>query len=191
MKTITKNTAGWLVMAAARTRQALTLAAAAAVMGMATASCSSGDGLAEESKQKPAENTDAVKTYTMTVTASKGNDATTRALSYDSGTKTLNATWKAGEEVGVYALNWELFEQSGEMALNVHLGTLTAQSDGVSTTLDGTITAPPAVPEAYKSMVSVTPPSAGFPEIPPGLYRAEGYAGRHRRQLRLCRCCLG
>lgn len=168
MKTITKNTAGWLVMAAARTRQALTLAAAAAVMGMATASCSSGDGLAEEPKQQPAENTDAVKTYTMTVTASKGNDATTRALSYDSGTKTLNATWTEGDVVEVYALNWELVEQSGgeDFPCNIHLGTLMAQSDGVSTTLDGTITAPPAVPEAYKSMVSVTPLRLVFPRFP-------------------------
>ena len=62
------------------------------------AACSSDD--AATGQQVPA--TDAPKTYTMTVTASKGDDATTRALSIDD--KTLNATWAAGEHVAVYAL---------------------------------------------------------------------------------------
>ena len=157
MKTMTKKTTDWLVMAAARiegkammaaarTRQVLTLAAAAAVMGLATASCSSEDGLAEEPVQQPAENTDAVKKYTMTVTASKGGDdsalaramaeagltggdATTRALSLSSDGKTLDATWAAGERVTVY-------NETKHVDLE---GTLTAQTSGASTTLTGTL----------------------------------------------------
>ncbi len=61
--------------------------------------------------------------FTMTVNADKGSRAT-KDLSL-SGT-TLNATWKAGEEVKVY---------KGETLL----GTLTAATDGSSTTLSGTI----------------------------------------------------
>lgn len=167
MKTMTKNTTGWLVMAAARiegkammaaarTRQALTLMAAAAVMGLATASCSSDDGLAEEPVQQPAENTDAVKKYTMTVTASKGGDnalaramaeagltggdAQTRALSYDSETKTLNATWKTGEKVKVIAAD------AKTLAIT-ECGTLTATvnpDDATEATLTGTLTTAPA-----------------------------------------------
>ncbi len=157
MKTMTKKTTDWLVMAAARiegkammaaarTRQVLTLAAAAAVMGLATASCSSDDGLAEEPVQQPAENTDAVKKYTMTVTASKGGDsalarvmaeagltgdAQTRALSLSSDGKTLNATWAEGETVTVIKLSKLVY---------VTLGTLTAQSSGATTTLTGQLT---------------------------------------------------
>ena len=67
-----------------------------------------------------------IKTYTMTVNASKGEDiATTRDLALVGST--LNSTWKTGETVKVYN------------ALSVELGTLTAQSDGPNTTLSGTL----------------------------------------------------
>ena len=135
MKTMTKKTTGWLVMAAAL------------MIGMA--SCSSDDGLAEEPMQQPAENTDAVKKYTMTVTASKGGDdsalaramaeagltgdATTRALSLSSDGKTLNATWAEGEMVTVTSIDLTTYEP-------VTHGTLTAQSSGETTTLTGELT---------------------------------------------------
>ena len=108
MKTL-KKTAGWLVMAAALT------------VGMTA--CSNTDSIAEEPQQQP-ENP-AKKTYTMTVVASKGG-AITRALSYNSSTKTLTATWEEGETVKVYKGSDEL-------------GTLTAQSTGTTTTLSGTL----------------------------------------------------
>ena len=108
MKTL-KKTAGWLVMAAALT------------VGMTA--CSNADSIAEEPQQQP-ENP-AKKTYTMTVVASKGG-AITRALSYNSSTKTLTATWEEGETVKVYKGSDEL-------------GTLTAQSTGTTTTLSGTL----------------------------------------------------
>lgn len=166
MKTITKKTAGWLVMATARTRQVLTLAAAAAVMGMATASCSGGDSLAEEPKPTPAGdtdagNTDAQKTYTMTVTATKGSDALTRALSYDSNTKELSATWTEGDKVEVYALNWETYNpEKRVIQFNIPVGTLTAQGNGASATLSGEINEPPAAP--YQGIV--TPLALVFPK---------------------------
>lgn len=62
-----------------------------------------------------------VKTYTMTVDAQKGSNGT-RALVLD-GT-TLNSTWTKDDAVEVY---------KGED----HIGTLTAQSDGASTSLKG------------------------------------------------------
>jgi hypothetical protein len=129
MKRITK-TMGWLVVAAALT--------------MASAACSgSEDGMTAEPTPTPAGNTDAgnsdaQKKYTMTVTASKGGDAQTRALSYDSGTKGLSATWKAGEKVKVYTLNLNNYT-FGDL-----LGELTALSDGASTTLSGEIDEPSA-----------------------------------------------
>ena len=145
------------------------LSLAALLMAAATfTACSSEDGLAEEPVQQP-ENP-AKKTYTMTVTATKGGDnalaramagvtdptpspsptwegssaddgaaaplpsrggagvgSVTRALSYDDGTKTLDATWAEGETVTVYKGSEEL-------------GTLTAQTDGSArTTLSGTL----------------------------------------------------
>lgn len=64
----------------------------------------------------------------MTVEASKGSDATTRALSLD-GT-TLNATWAEGDVV-------EICSSDGS---TVNYGELTAQSAGQTTTLTGTLT---------------------------------------------------
>lgn len=70
-----------------------------------------------------------VKTYTMTVSATKGSDAATRSLSID-GTGALNATWTAGEAVTVYNVT-----KGASLS-----GTLTAQTDGASTTLTGKLT---------------------------------------------------
>ena len=72
----------------------------------------------------------APKTYTMTISATKGgDDATTRALTLSDDGKTLNATWTAGDEVRVYKNDY-----------TTPLGTLVAQSSGASTTLSGTLT---------------------------------------------------
>ncbi len=65
--------------------------------------------------------------YTMTVEATKGDDATTRALSLDGNI--LSATWAIGEEVTVY----------NETKKEELTGTLKAQSSGASTTLKGEI----------------------------------------------------
>ena len=72
------------------------------------------------------------KTYTMTINANKHGD--TRALTLDG--KTLNSSWKKGEQVKVIRLS-----ALSPYALGI-LGTLTAQSDGVSTTLTGAVTEP-------------------------------------------------
>jgi len=74
-------------------------------------------------------------TYTMTIKASKGSDAVTRALSLENST--LNATWAEGEEVTAYKVTGDPGNET-----YTSIGTLTAQSDG--TTLSGTITAPDA-----------------------------------------------
>ena len=72
-----------------------------------------------------------VNTYTITINATKGDDASSapsnRALALDD-TK-LNATWAAGEQVTVYNVT-----KSTELT-----GNLTAQSAGASTTLTGTL----------------------------------------------------
>ena len=103
---------------------------AALLMAVAgTTACSSEDDIAVDTlPQKPAE-----QTYTMTVEASKGSDATTRALSLD-GT-TLNATWTEGDKVEVWSSD----------GTTVKYGTLTAQSSGSSTTLTGEMDFPPTL----------------------------------------------
>ena len=103
-----------------------------AVLLMASAAvftaCSSDDNITGE---QPANSVQ--KTYTMTVNASKGGDATTRALSLgrnDADTKNvLNATWDANEVVLVY--------QNGSQ-----IGTLySAASTTNETTLTGELSA--------------------------------------------------
>ena len=70
-----------------------------------------------------------INTYALTVQATKGTDtATSRALSL-SGT-TLNAAWAIGEAVTVYNVT-----KSADLG-----GTLSAQTNGSSTTLSGTLT---------------------------------------------------
>ena len=97
---------------------------AALLMASATlAACSSEDNITNEQPVQPTEHV-----YTMTVSAAKGGDATTRALSLDG--KTLNATWAEGEEVTVY-------NNTKEALLG---GTLKAQTSGANTTLKGELT---------------------------------------------------
>ncbi|MCR5434388.1 MAG: hypothetical protein K6F20_08355 [Bacteroidaceae bacterium] len=98
--------------------------AAMLVAAFAATACSSDDIIADE----PANDVDELKTYTMTVEASKGEEFATRALALDGNM--LNATWQAGEEVTVYNVT-----KSQELG-----GKLVAQSDGASTTLEGTLT---------------------------------------------------
>ena len=114
------KTAGWLVMAAALT------------IGMTA--CTNDNNIIDE----PNTTTDAPKTYTMTVEATMGDDATTRALSLD-GTGALKATWRAGDKVAVLKLAGSGYTQHWEL-----LGELTAGSvsaDGLSCTLTGSFDA--------------------------------------------------
>ena len=102
----------------------------------ATTACSNDDNAIDETT--PA-TTGAPKTYTLTVTASKGGEATTRALGIDAS-GALNATWTAGDEVYVSK------DMGGGMAQSY--GTLTATNvsvDGLTCTLTGELTTIPAV----------------------------------------------
>jgi len=75
---------------------------------------------------------EAPESYTLVVTATKGNDDTTKALSLDG--KTLNATWTAGETVSVYSVTGEGISEAESTN---PVGTLTAQGSGATTTLKG------------------------------------------------------
>lgn len=97
--------------------KSILMLAALLMAGAATTSCSN-----DEEVNEPA-----VKTYHMSINVTKGSDALTRALSLD-GT-TLNASWATGDKVYVF--------NKGDMT---EYGYLEAQSDGASTTLDGTLT---------------------------------------------------
>jgi hypothetical protein len=134
-----------MLMAAARRTMAGAMMAATLMLGMTA--CSSEDGLAEEPQlahtaQKPQT---PLQTYTLTVTATKGDDsalarakakagladgATTRALTLSSDGKTLNAAWAAGEKVYVY-------NKTKKSALG---GYLEAKTDGANVTLEGELT---------------------------------------------------
>lgn len=100
------------------------LAVIMTVVATAFVACSSDNDIIEVPQQPVG-----VKTYTLTVQATKGEDAAnsseTRALAVEGNT--LNATWKKGEIVNVY---------KGETSL----GTLAATSNGTSTTLSGSLT---------------------------------------------------
>lgn len=79
---------------------------------------------------------EAPESYTLVVTATKGNDDTTKALSLDG--KTLNATWTAGDAVQVYHVS-----NPGtmmEMESTTPDATLSAQGNGAKTTLSGSFT---------------------------------------------------
>lgn len=96
---------------------------AALLMAGATFAACSDNEIIDETQQ-PA----TTGKYTMTVNASKGNGATTRAL-YLSGT-TLNVKWAATDQVAVLKEDW-----------SATLGTLTAAaSETGSTTLTGDVT---------------------------------------------------
>jgi len=94
--------------------------AALLMAGAALAACSSDDNIIEN--EQPVNPTG---TYTMTINASKGDGATTRALSLDG--KTLNATWATSENVYV--------KKGSTWAT----GSLQPQTDGASATLKGTL----------------------------------------------------
>lgn len=104
-----------------RTLAALLIASAAFV------ACSSDDNIIANENQQPV-----IGKYTMTVNATKGDDATTRALSLDG--KTLNVKWAATDEVSVFPEAWS----------RTAYGTLTAAaSDNGSTSLTGDLTSAP------------------------------------------------
>ncbi len=97
--------------------------AALLIAGAAYTACSNNDDTNEQ--PMPSQ-----KAYTLIVNASKGNEATTRALSFSGST--LSATWSEGDEVKVYKGDTEI-------------GTLTAQNSGANTTLKGNLTSAPSV----------------------------------------------
>ena len=110
MKRLIKKT-GWLVMVA--------------VLTFGTAACSSDDYAITEQPENPTE-----KTYTMTIQASKGDDATMRGLYFADGenSKDLRVNWNGKEKIRVV--------QNGAV-----IGTLSAAlSSTKSTTLTGTVT---------------------------------------------------
>lgn len=101
--------------------------AALLMAGAAFTACSNKDEIIGEQSVNP------VTKYTMTVNASKGDDATTRGLSLSG--KTLNVKWANTDEVSVFpASSWL-----------TPLGTLTAAaSDNGSTSLTGDLTSAPS-----------------------------------------------
>ena len=101
----------------------------AAVFVTGLAACADSDDAIEQNTL------DIPKTYTLTVEAGKGSDAT-RALSLGGADgKTLNATWTKGDSVQVYhVMNPDTYE---EIESQYPVATLYAQSEGVTTTLSG------------------------------------------------------
>lgn len=104
----------------------LSLAALLIASATVFTACSSDDNITSE---QPANSVQ--KTYTMTVNATKGGDATTRALTLgrnDANTKNvLNATWATTENVYV---------KKGDTWAT---GSLQPESDGATATLKGTL----------------------------------------------------
>ena len=100
--------------------------AALLMVGVAFAACSSSDDSIIEQPVNPTE----PKTYTMTIRASKGDDATTRGLYWNNPSTydEIKVLWHEGEKVRVV--------QNGQV-----VGTLTsAASETGETTLTGTLT---------------------------------------------------
>ena len=96
------------------------LSLAALLIASATfVACSSDDNIINEQPANP------TGKYTMTVQASKGGDATTRALTLDG--KTLNATWATTENIYV---------KKGDTWAT---GSLQPQTDGTTATLKGSL----------------------------------------------------
>lgn len=105
--------------------------AALLMAGAAFTACSNEDDFIKEQPVNPTQK------YIMTVNATKGDDATTRALSLDG--KTLSAKWAATDEVSVFPEAW-----SSTTTLTP-IGTLTAAaSDNGSTSLTGDLTSAPS-----------------------------------------------
>ena len=100
--------------------------AALLMAGAAFTACSNEDDLIKEQPVNPTQK------YIMTVNATKGDDATTRALSLDG--KTLSAQWAATDEVSVFPEAW-----SSTTTLTP-IGTLTAAASATgSTSLAGEV----------------------------------------------------
>lgn len=98
--------------------------AALLMAGVAFTACSSDDNFANETQQSVT----AMNKYTMTVNATKGEDAPTRGLYFD-GTA-LNVKWYDTDKVTVFPEDW-----------SSTLGTLTAAASATgSTTLTGEVT---------------------------------------------------
>ena len=109
----------------------LSLAALLIASATAFTACSSSDDSIISENQQPAQTTGK---YTMTIQASKGDGASTRALTLDGNT--LNATWDANEAVLVY--------QGGSQ-----IGTLYSAASATSaTTLTGTLDSAPDAGQA-------------------------------------------
>ncbi len=100
-------------------QSSIKMLAALLVAGAAFTACSSDDTVSEQ-PVNPAQ-----QTYTMTVNATKGSNATTRALSLSGST--LNATWATTENVYV---------KKGDTWAT---GSLKPQADGATATLSGTL----------------------------------------------------
>ena len=118
----------------------------------ATTACSNDDNAIDKTTSAT---TGAPKTYTLTVTASKGGEATTRALSID-GKGALNATWAKDEIVSVYRVTGE---GPSEMEPENPVGTLTAQGSGTTTKLTGTFDGdkPPTVGAKFRLRFNAKP----------------------------------
>ena len=101
----------------------------------ATTACSKDDNAIDETT--PA-TTGAPKTYTLTVTASKGGEATTRALSID-GTGALIAKWTKGDAIRV--MKRREMPYNDEFALLGTLKATTVSADGLTATFTGSLDA--------------------------------------------------
>ena len=99
------------------------------MMAAALAACSREQQAVTEAPDVPQE-PETFQTYTLTIKATKGDDAITRAVGLSTDGTAINASWKQGDEVEV---SFILYDK---------LGTLTAQSNGAETTLTGTLTVP-------------------------------------------------
>ena len=127
-------------MKSLRIEKLKSLSLAALLIASATfTACSSDDSINEN--LQPGQNP--TGEYSLTIKASKGSKALTRALSLSGST--LNATWKTGEKVKVYKVTGDI----GSETYN-SVGTLTAQVSGeageadeaiLSGTLSGSIEA--------------------------------------------------
>ena len=134
------------------------MAMAAALMAGISA-CNTADRLQPDDAMPAA---DEPKTYTLTVTATKGDDVATRALSLDN--KTLNATWASGEKVDVY-IEQDVYETGAIIPVRsayYKVGTLTAQGSGAEATLSGKVTFPGSVSGRPRLMLFYGSPSYDY-----------------------------
>ncbi len=106
---------------------------------MLTACSGSDDSITEEPKQPTTEATDAPKTYTMTITATKGDSDATRALSLDNESKTLNAAWETTDVVTVMKYTDNLTSQKYWKVVG-YLKPTDIQDNGLTCTLTGKLT---------------------------------------------------